>query len=62
MALYEFKCTICDETIEVIQKFNDEPPEHCGEPMERVLAGGNVGIELKGDCWAKDGYTKKKKK
>jgi putative FmdB family regulatory protein len=61
MALYDFRCIECGEEIEVLQKFDDPAPEHCDLPMERVLAGGRVGVELKGDCWAKDGYTKKAK-
>jgi putative FmdB family regulatory protein len=61
MPLYVFKCVKCEEEIEVLQKYDDPAPQHCEQDMERVLAGGNISIELKGECWAKDGYTKKAK-
>lgn len=59
MPLYEFECDECKETIEVIQHFDDPPPDHCEKPMKRVFGGNRVAFDLKGECWAKDGYTKK---
>ena len=63
MAMYEFVCESCGEVVEVIQHYEDEPPkcDHCDLTMKRVLSGGHITLDFKGECWAKDGYTKRTK-
>jgi len=61
MPIFEFKCVKCGEEIEVIQKFDDPPPEHCGEKMERVLSGGRIGLDFRGTGWYKIDYGNKGK-
>lgn len=62
MPLYEYKCSVCEQVREVLQKFDDPAPEcTCTEepkPMEKVLSLGN--FSLKGPGWFSDGYTGKK--
>ena len=48
MPLYDFKCSLCDKTREVIQWFEDKPPECCGMPMQR-LHGSIAFIRIKDD-------------
>jgi putative FmdB family regulatory protein len=61
MPLYEFCCEACEETIEVLQKYTDDPPEHCDLPMKRVLSGGRVGLDFRGAGWYVNDYAPKSK-
>ncbi len=60
MPIYEYICQKCNKEIEIIQHFDDSPPEceECGDEMEKVMSLSS--FVLKGDCWYKDGYTKRK--
>lgn len=60
MPLFEFECSECKEKIEVIQKFDDPPPEHCDKPMIKVLSGGRIGLEFKGKGFYETDYKKNK--
>ena len=59
MPLYEYKCSGCGKTFEVIQKFSDEPlkthPE-CGGPAERLLSP--PALQFKGSGWYVTDYAK----
>ncbi|HEY6278556.1 MAG TPA: FmdB family zinc ribbon protein [Streptosporangiaceae bacterium] len=49
MPTYQYACTACDERLEVIQKFTDDPLtvcEVCGGPLRKVYSA--VGIVFKG--------------
>ncbi len=62
MPLFEFECEKCGEITEIIQKFDDEPPEHCGEKMKRVLSGGHIAFDFRGRGFYVNDYKKKEKK
>lgn len=56
---YDYDCSNCGR-IEVSHGMNEELEEcpHCkSKDINRVITGGQ-GFQLKGNCWAKDGYTK----
>ena len=59
MPLYEYKCSGCGKTFEVIQKFSDEPlkthPE-CGAPVERLLSA--PALQFKGSGWYVTDYAR----
>jgi putative FmdB family regulatory protein len=61
MPLYEYKCSGCGKTFEVIQKFADEPlkthPE-CGGPVERLLSA--PALQFKGSGWYVTDYARSK--
>jgi putative FmdB family regulatory protein len=59
MPLYEYRCSKCDKTFEVIQKFSDSPlteHEDCGGPVERLLSA--PAFQLKGTGWYVTDYGK----
>jgi len=59
MPLYEYHCSKCDKTFEVIQKFSDSPlteHENCGGPVERLLSAPS--FQLKGTGWYVTDYGK----
>jgi putative FmdB family regulatory protein len=46
---YQYACTVCDERLEAVQKFTDDPLttcEECGGPLRKVYSP--VGIVFKG--------------
>jgi putative FmdB family regulatory protein len=45
---YQYACTVCDERLEAVQKFTDDPLttcEECGGPLRKVYSP--VGIVFK---------------
>jgi len=59
MPVYEYHCSKCDKTIEVIRKFSDPPlTEHegCGGTLERLLSA--PAFQLKGTGWYLTDYGK----
>jgi len=59
MPLYEYRCSKCDKTIEVMRKFSDPPlTEHegCGGTLERLLSA--PAFQLKGTGWYATDYGK----
>ena len=62
MPLYEYRCTKCNERVEVIQKFSDRLKTKCascGGKLEKLLSAG--GFVLKGSGWYKSDYSPKPK-
>jgi putative FmdB family regulatory protein len=57
--LFDFECPKCKTVIEVLQRYSDDPPEHCDEPMIRVLSGGKVALDFKGTGFYKTDYVAK---
>ncbi len=54
MPTYEYACKSCDEHLEVVQSFHDDPLElcpACGGPLRKVFSG--VGIVFKGSGFYK---------
>jgi putative FmdB family regulatory protein len=59
MPLYEYRCSKCEKTFEVIQKFSDAPlTEHegCGGSVERLLSA--PAFQFKGSGWYVTDYAK----
>lgn len=60
MPLYEYRCTKCEKTFEVIQKFSDEPLTacNCGEQgsVERLLSA--PAFQFKGSGWYITDYAR----
>ena len=61
--IYEYRCTACQHTFEVMQKFSDPElttHEGCGGTVERVLSA--PAFQLKGSGWYVTDYGKGGKK
>jgi putative FmdB family regulatory protein len=59
MPLYEYQCQDCGNTIEVIQKFSDDPLHKCGScggALERLLSA--PAIQFKGSGWYVTDYAR----
>ena len=65
MPIYEYRCKVCREEFEVIQKITEEPltsKPDCGTmecEVEKMIS--STSFVLKGGGWYKDGYSKKEK-
>lgn len=59
MPLYDYECKKCGDRFEVVQSIHDEALKACeknecdGELLKVI---GAPKVELKGSCWARDGY------
>src|ERR1700722_3093695 len=54
MPTYEYACKKCEEHVEVVQSFKDDPLTECpacGGPLRKVF--GNIGIVFKGSGFYK---------
>ena len=61
MPLFEYRCSECEELVEVLEGANDEPLEDCRKcgstsSMEKIVSLSSFA--LKGGGWYKDGYSK----
>jgi putative FmdB family regulatory protein len=59
MPLYEYKCHLCGETFEVLQRFSDHPLEHhaaCGGVVERLISPS--AFQFKGTGWYVTDYAR----
>ncbi len=57
MPIYEYRCTSCGHTLEVIQKINDKPLKKCTEcsgALEKLIS--RSAFQLKGGGWYNEGY------
>jgi putative FmdB family regulatory protein len=57
MPIYEYRCTSCGHTLEVIQKYNDAPLTKCTEcsgKLEKLIS--RSAFQLKGGGWYSEGY------
>jgi len=60
MAVYEYYCKECNITTEQNRRVRDRDKPCvciCGNVAERQIGLSN--FQLKGSCWAKDGYRNK---
>jgi len=60
MPLYEYRCTQCGNTVEVLQKAKDKPPvkcPKCGGPLRKIIS--SPAIQFKGSGWYITDYAKK---
>ena len=52
MPLYEYACSNCGQTLEIIQKFSDDPLTQCpkcNDSLEKVLSA--PAVHFKGSGW-----------
>jgi len=59
MPIYEYRCTSCGRTLEVIQKLDDKPLRKCTEcsgNLEKLIS--RTAFHLKGGGWFSEGYGK----
>ena len=57
MPIYEYRCTSCGHTLEVIQKLNDKPLKKCTEcsgVLEKLIS--RSAFQLRGGGWYNEGY------
>lgn len=62
MPIYEYECSKCGKTIEVIQKFSDKPlKKHagCGGNLTKLISAS--GFQFKGSGWYVTDYARKGK-
>jgi putative FmdB family regulatory protein len=62
MPTYEYACKSCDEHLEIVQAFKDDPLTvcpHCGGPLRKVF--GSIGIMFKGTGFYKTDTRKEPK-
>lgn len=62
MPIYVYECPKCHRTVELNQGLKNRIAPLCCEKdcnieMDRVISKSN--FSLKGNCWAKDGYSNK---
>src|ERR671936_67765 len=60
MPIYEYECSKCGKTIEVIQKMSDKPlkkHEGCGGPLTKLISA--AGFQFKGTGWYVTDYARK---
>ena len=60
MPIYEYSCSKCGKTIEVIQKMSDAPlkkHEKCGGTLTKLISAS--GFQFKGTGWYVTDYAKK---
>ena len=57
MPIYEYRCTSCGRTLEVIQKFDDKPLKKCTDcsgALEKLIS--RSAFQLRGGGWYNEGY------
>ena len=62
MPIYEYQCTSCEASFEIMQKIADGPPAKCpfcGHNEVRKLIS-KVGFQLKGTGWYETDFKDKK--
>ena len=60
MPIYEYECSKCGKTIEVLQKFSDKPleiHEGCGGALTKLISA--AGFQFKGTGWYVTDYGRK---
>ncbi len=63
MPLYEFECSACHQTSEVLQKISDPTPEkcpQCGASSTLTKKLSQTSFVLKGGGWYSEAYSSKK--
>ncbi|HHN64464.1 MAG TPA: zinc ribbon domain-containing protein [Nitrospirae bacterium] len=63
MPIYEYRCLDCNNEMEVMQKFSDEPLStcpQCGGQLKKLIS--NSSFILKGTGWYKTDYASPERK
>jgi putative FmdB family regulatory protein len=63
MPIYEYQCTSCHHTFDLLQKINDEPVKQCPKCSESkaVKLVSAAGFQLKGTGWYATDFKNKGK-
>ena len=59
MPIYEYRCTKCNDHLEVMQKISDRPLRRCKKcsgRLEKLIS--RTSFQLRGGGWYDSGYTK----
>ncbi len=64
MPIYEYKCSVCNEVIELIQKIDAKPPKVCPacgsiNSLKKLIS--HTSFELKGSGWYVTDYKNNSK-
>lgn len=62
MPLYEYRCTACGDTFEVLQRMSARPLrtcKRCSGKLEKLIS--RASFMLKGGGWYSEGYVKRPK-
>ncbi len=64
MPIYEYQCSACSKTSEVLQKISDPTPDTCGfcgatSSLKKMLS--KTSFVLKGGGWYSEAYSSSKK-
>ncbi len=64
MPMYEYQCSKCGYSWELIQRMSDAPPKTCPECRSRKVGKmmSRTSFVLKGSGWYADGYSGKSNK
>lgn len=62
MPIYEYKCTACEHSLELVQKFSDDPATECPECHAHALKKqiSAAAFHLKGNGWYVTDFRDKK--
>src|SRR5262245_59634974 len=63
MPIYEYECSKCGKTIEVLQKMSDKPLKkhaQCGGTLTKLISA--AGFQFKGSGWYVTDYARKESK
>lgn len=61
MPVFEFVCESCGKVVEVIQRYEDNPPKcECGGKTKRKLSVGNVAFDFRGKGFYATDYKRQK--
>ncbi len=63
MPIYEYECTDCHHTFDVLQKLNDEPEKNCPKCFKNtaIRLVSAAGFQLKGSGWYATDFKNKGK-
>jgi len=66
MPLYDYECEACNHVQEITHNIHEKVTEYfcpkCDKVSQMKKIMSSLNFTLSGDCWAKDGYTKKSDK
>jgi len=59
MPVFEFKCPICERNLSIKDRYENLTEVKCEICDVKMIRVYEPHFHLKGECWEKDGYTKK---
>lgn len=62
--IYDYYCMACKSTMEISHSMKEKPRRKCPFckkfKLKRTISNNKNQFILSGECWEKDGYSKKK--